>query len=383
MRRLTNRAVVLVLVAWSCGAAGCALIRGRSSAATGPPIDATALSSADSVPSLGFDEPTDQAGQPGTAQLYFLDPYQPGRIPVVLIHGLFSTPEGWNDLIQYLRAEPSFCERFQIWAFGYPTGQGFLQSAATLRAKLRVAVDTLDPQQADPALRRMVLIGHSMGGLIAKLQVTYSEEVVWARVANRPLAEIVTTESTRDFLAKTCYFEPSPHVSRVIFIASPHCGSLCSSAMVGRCTALFIQPTAAQAELHQQLMRDNPHTFNPVLEQRFPTSIDMLVPSSPLLDAMREMRLREGVALHTILGVSHPVSLDGPSDGVVSVYSAMHPGCDSVLAVATSHAKVHHSVRTALEVLRILQCDVAPSAAFTSPATLTGIGSLLIAEQAR
>jgi len=248
-----------------------------------------------------------------------------------------------------------------------------------LRTQLRAAVDTLDPQRIEPPLHRIVLAGHSMGGLIAKLQVTYSDELVWSRLADRLLEEIVTTDSTRAFLAETCYFDPSPDVARVILIASPHCGSLYSSAIVGRGVSAFIQPTPQQAQVHQQLMRDNPRTFNPVVERRFPTSIDMLVPSSPLLDAMREMRLRPDVALHTILGVSHPLSLDGPSDGVVSVHSVSHPGCQSVLAVNAHHARVHHRLETSLEILRILSCDASMNSA---PAQLLppGVGIQLPSE---
>ena len=195
-----------------------------------------------------------------------------------------------------------------------------------------------------------------MGGLIAKLQVTYSDELVWSRVANRPLDQIVTTEETRAFLAETCYFEPSPSAQRVIFIASPHCGSLHTSAWIGKCASQLVEPSPEQAELHAQLLRDNPNTFNPRLERRFPTSIDMLAPDSPLLDAMRQMRFRPGVKLHNILGVSHPVSLDGPSDGVVSAKSATHAHCLSTLAIGAPHAKVHRTPEATAEILRILGC---------------------------
>ena len=161
---------------------------------------------------------------------------------------------------------------------------------------------------------------------------------------------------TRALLAETCYFEPSPDVARVIFIASPHCGSLCSSSLIGKGASLLVEPSAEQAAIHEQLIKGNPHTFNPLIERRFPTSIDMLAQESPLLDAMRQMRLKPGIKLHNILGVSHPVSLDGPSDGVVSVNSATHPGCRSVLAIGAPHAKVHRSAETSAEVLRILGC---------------------------
>jgi pimeloyl-ACP methyl ester carboxylesterase len=307
----------------------------------------------------GFIEP----GRATTAsRLNFVAPYQPGKVPVVLIHGLFSDPLSWADLVNDLGAVPGFAERFQVWTFRYPTGQGFLQSAAALRRELRAAVELLDPAGNDPTLRQMVLVGHSMGGLIAKLQVAYSDELVWNRLASIPLEEIATTESTRALLAETCYFNPSPHVARVVFIASPHCGSLRSSEFVGRGAAHFVEPSPQQAAIHEQLVRDNPGVFNPEFERRFPTSIDMLAPNSPLLEAMRQMRLAQDVQLHNIVGVSHALSLDGPSDGVVSVHSASHPGCQSVLAIGAPHAKVHRSLRTSAEVWLILQSHQMPAA---------------------
>jgi pimeloyl-ACP methyl ester carboxylesterase len=307
----------------------------------------------------GFIEP---GGATTTARLNLLEPYQRGKVPVVLIHGLFSDPQSWADLVNDLRAAPGFAERFQLWVFRYPTGQGFLQSAAALRTELRAAVEELDPGHGDPALHRIVLVGHSMGGLIAKLQVTHSDELIWNRLANRPLEDLTTTESTRAVLAETCYFDPSPDVARVIFIASPHSGSLPSSELIGQGAALLVEPSPQQASLHEQLIRENPNTFSPFVARRFPTSIDMLAPRSPLLEAMRQMLLRPGLALHSVIGVSHPVSLDGPSDGVVSVHSAAHPGCRSVLAVNAPHAKVHRMLQTSAEVLRILECHWQESA---------------------
>lgn len=304
----------------------------------------------------------DPGGATDSARLTFLEPYQPGKVPVVLIHGLFSDPLGWADLINDLRATTGFTERFQLWVFRYPTGQGFLQSAAILRKELQAAIAALDPVLRDEALHKMVLIGHSMGGLVAKLQVTYSEELIWSRLANRPIDEIITTEQTRAFLAAACYFDPSPDVKKVIFIASPHQGSLQSSGIIGRSAALLVEPSAEQATMHEQLLRDNPGTFNPLIERRFPTSIDMLSTRSPLLEAMRQMRLSSCVKLHNIIGVSHPISFDGPSDGIVSVHSASHPACQSVLPVNSPHAQVHRSLKTSAEILRILNCDWKPSA---------------------
>jgi pimeloyl-ACP methyl ester carboxylesterase len=283
-----------------------------------------------------------------------LEPYQPGKIPLVLIHGLYADPLSWADLVNDLQAVPGFAEKYQIWLFRYPTGQGFLQSAADLRRELRAAIEQCDPDRRDGALRHTVLVGHSMGGLIAKLQVTHSGDRIWNRLASRPLSEIVTTDTTRQFLANICYFEPSPDVDRVIFMASPHYGSLCWSTLVGRGAAHFVRSDAERAAIHEQLIRDNPGAFNPEFEQRLPTSVDMLAPHSPLLSVMRQMQVPPTITLHNIWGVSHCISLDGPSDGIVSARSASHPDCESELIVSESHARVHRTKEASAEVLRIL-----------------------------
>src|SRR5690606_18492603 len=100
--------------------------------------------------------PEDNAG------LRFVEPYQPGKIPIVFVHGLLSDPSTWFDMANDLRDQPWFHERYQIWAFRYASGEPFITSALELRTQLQDAVNTLDPEGQDPALRRMVLVGHSM-----------------------------------------------------------------------------------------------------------------------------------------------------------------------------------------------------------------------------
>jgi pimeloyl-ACP methyl ester carboxylesterase len=296
--------------------------------------------------------------QPGAkedeARLNFLEPYQKGKPPVVFIHGLLSDPQGWADMVNDLRALPGFCERYQVWFYRYPTGQGFLRSAAGLRQELQAAIQTCDPQGADAALQEMVLVGHSMGGLVAKLQVTHSDDAIWRRLANRPLEEINTDEATRQQLSGACFFEPIPQVRRVIFIATPHCGSNNASGLVGDLASRLVRESPQEAQQHRLLMEQNPGVFADAVRKRFPTSIDMLQQDSILLDAMREMRIGNGVHLHTIVGVASRPSLHGPSDGVVLVSSARHPGSESESVTRTPHAKVHHAPETTREVARIL-----------------------------
>ena len=90
-----------------------------------------------------------------------------------------------------------FSSRYQFWYFRYDTGAPFLGSAARLRQQLATIHQVYDPARCNPNMSRIVLIGHSMGGLVAQLQVTYSGDTVWQAAATQPFNTIVTDPATR------------------------------------------------------------------------------------------------------------------------------------------------------------------------------------------
>ena len=56
-----------------------------------------------------------------------------------MVHGLWSSPETWTEMINELRAVPDIRNRYQFWTYLYPTGQPFWVSATQLRADLASA----------------------------------------------------------------------------------------------------------------------------------------------------------------------------------------------------------------------------------------------------
>ena len=130
------------------------------------------------------DDPVDKA------QLLMIEPYQPGRIPIVLVHGLASDRFTWADMANDLRSEEEIIDRYQILAFQYPTGRPFLESGAELRRQLKLLRQAANPEGQDIAFDQMVVVGHSLGGLVAKLQVTYSEQTLWKSIAYEPFDKI-------------------------------------------------------------------------------------------------------------------------------------------------------------------------------------------------
>ncbi len=101
-------------------------------------------------PTLGLLDP-DATGQ--LEGLFMLEPYQPGKIPVLMVHGLWSSPITWMEMFNDLRAVPEINDHYQFWFYLYPTGQPFWYSAAQLRHDLAVMRQTLDPRRAGAGTR--------------------------------------------------------------------------------------------------------------------------------------------------------------------------------------------------------------------------------------
>jgi len=301
---------------------------------------------------LGFLDP----GQTEVAEgLRFLEPYQPGKIPVVFIHGLLSDPSTWFDAANDLRTQAWFNQHYQIWGFSYPTGKPFLTSAARFREQCRQAVALLDPECQDPALQQMVLVGHSMGGLVSKLQITHSENRVWDSFASIPLEQVRASGIIRSELAERCFFDPQPFVTRVVFIATPHRGSSWAARGVGKISSALVEPSPQMEALHDELVTNNPGAFSPTFERGIPTSIEMLEPNNDTLQAIDRLRIHKRVTMHSIIGTARPTLANGPGDGVVAVTAARQAGVVSERYVNATHTTILRHPDTHDEIRHILR----------------------------
>jgi pimeloyl-ACP methyl ester carboxylesterase len=300
----------------------------------------------------GFLAPFDTQVKP---KLLMVEPYQRGKIPVVFIHGLLSDPMTWVDAANELRAQPDVYQRFQFWGFRYPTGGALLESAADLREKLLVARELCDPGHEDPAMDRMILVGHSMGGLVARLQVTYSLDTLWRHAAKQPLEAVRTMPVVRERLRRDFFFDPSPLVTRVVFIGTPHRGSAWSRRVIGRVGSSLVRQSADEDSQYLRPTSDNRDIFYPYLWRSRPTSVDLLEPSSPLLGAMALMPFSQRVRLHSIIGTGGTSLFGEAGDGVVPVSSARLGGVCSELRMPVRHDELHHDSVAMAELMRILR----------------------------
>ena len=286
------------------------------------------------------------------AQLLFMQPYRRGRIPVVFVHGTASGPGRWADMMNSLENDPWLRTRFQYWFFYYDTGNPITYSADVLRLSLRVIVEQLDPNGDDAALRQMVIIGHSQGGLLAKMTAIDSGTRLWDTVSQRPLDDLILRDETREQLRRTLFLQPLPFVRRVIFIATPHRGSYEAGSWIAQQIAGFASLPKGFVDVMKDLVTGNPSAVTLSLGG-LPRSINDMTPGKPFVQTLASIPVVPGVTTHSIIAVSgdHPLAED--DDGIVKYTSAHLDDVESELVIHSGHSVQGHPLAIA-EVRRIL-----------------------------
>ncbi len=286
-------------------------------------------------------------------QVLFLQPYRPGRIPVVLVHGTASSPMRWAELENELQSDPFIWDRYQVWLYRYDSGNSVGYSAGVFREALAATVRRLDPAGQDEALRQMVVIGHSQGGLLAKLTVVDSGDHFWRNLSGKPFDEMELEPEERAVLERTIFFRPLPFVKRVVFIATPHRGSYLTLPRIARWAAGLVQVPNELTQLTYDVIARNREDLLIRQLERPATAIDTMTPDNPFLRTLASLDVVPGVAAHSIIAVEGDGPPEQGADGVVRYRSAHLDDVESEQIVRSGHSCQSHPA-TIEEVRRIL-----------------------------
>lgn len=310
--------------------------------------------------------------------IYMLEPYDPEKIPVVMVHGFWSSPMTWTEMFNDLRGDKAIRDNYQFWFYMYPSGQPFWFSARQMREDLAELRQLVDPDSQSAMLDEMVLVGHSMGGLVSRLQTLDSEERFWQLVSDKPVALLRGNFDTRNRLRDTLFFEANPSIARVVTIGTPHRGSPVSNNVTRWFSQqLFRLPDVLSNE-YSQLARDNPGYFAESSLLSITTSTDALSPESRFFDVMQQARRSQRVTYHNIVGRKPGrsfwpwESVESESDGVVSLDSARTPDASSEVEVPAEHSLIHRHPLAILEVRKVLLLHLA-EARDLDPAEITAM----------
>ena len=290
--------------------------------------------------------------------VYMIHPYDPNKIPILFVHGLLGTPLSWQNLTNDLCSDPKILEHYQPWFFLYPTGQPMLESAAQLREDLVATQRLFDPSGSAIASRHVVVVAHSMGGLLAHTLVSDSGDVLWNAFATKPLNSLKLPPDVKASILKYFYFRHQPSIDRVIFLSVPHRGSVLAGGLVGTIGNRIIQPSKAPTRVLKDLAAQYPGLVTPYYARATasggPTSLVSITPN-PLLDSLASLPIK--VPFHSIIGHIGPITELGSTDGLVDYHSSHLEGAESEKLVPSGHYLMDHP-QTVAEIKRILEENI-------------------------
>jgi pimeloyl-ACP methyl ester carboxylesterase len=232
-----------------------------------------------------------------------------------------------------------------------------LFNAQELRASLDKTLQTLDPKDRDAATKRIVVLGHSMGGVISHTLVSSSQNRLWSSVFRVPPARLKGDQEVIQELARLLIFRRNPRVVRVIFMAAPHRGSPMADSFIGYMGNSLTRLDPMLEYGFGRLARENRELTTPqaaVFYQRGRFSaVRTLSPENPALIALSELPIE--VPYHSVIGQHHRGPKEEGSDGVVPYWSSRLDGAQSEVIVRSGHAVLTNpdAVRETLRILHL------------------------------
>lgn len=297
--------------------------------------------------------------------IYLMQPFDPDKRILFLLHGLASSPEAWVNLVNEVTGDPALRAHFQIWSVYYPTNAPLALNRYTISRALQQTLSRFDPQGRTAASRDMVFVGHSMGGILARLMLSDPGQTLIAPVLERHAADPERRRRVEARLSPLLRYQPQANVSRAVFIAAPHRGTEAAGNRLGRLVGrlvrlpltilggfadaveLLVDPGAAAEEERQ--------AGKP---PRLPTSLDNLKASDPFIRAASGLLPPPTLPYHSIIARRKPeVALEHSDDGLVPYWSAHLEGAVSEKVITSWHS-VQETPEAVLEVRRILHEDL-------------------------
>ncbi len=256
-------------------------------------------------------------------------------------------------MVDSLRGDPTIRANYQFWVFAYPSGLPYPMPTATLRRQL----DKIGKRY--PGHKDIVVVGHSMGGMISRLLISDSGTTLWDTAFEKPPGEMGFDEKTRQSLSDMLIFKARPDIARVIYASASHRGSEDASGFMGRLGAKLIGKPVPGTMISDEVVMASRHGRE---RGRAPNAIDVLDPDSPFLAAVDTLTPDPGIPYHSIIGDrgkggnlnrTKPIS----TDGIVPYWSSHLDGAQSEKIIPSEHWTILHPEGIA-EVKRILHLHI-------------------------
>ena len=252
----------------------------------------------------------------------------------------------------HLRGDQEIRRHYQFWFYSYPSGYPYPYSAAILRRELDAV------EKRFPLRKPMVVIGHSMGGMISRLMITDSADKLWLKMFGKPPEQVPLSANSRELFTESFIFRHRPEIGRVIFIAAPLRGSDLARNWLGRIGSSLVKAPTTLANVGKEAMKLATLDVGAMKLSRIPNSVDTLSPNNRFVKNVSAIPITPGIPYHTICGDRGRGDAPKSSDGIVPYWSSHLDGAQSELVVPSSHS-AHQNPQAIEEVRRILKLHIA------------------------
>ena len=294
--------------------------------------------------------------------IYLMQPYDPNKRIIFMLHGLASSPEAWVNLANEIMGDEEMREHYQVWSVYYPTNAPIALNRYTISKAFNGTLRHFDPSGTAPASHDMVFIGHSMGGVIARLMLSDSGDVLWENTRKRYNLQGERLARVEAKLGPVLHFTPQPNVERAIFLASPHKGTDAAGnrlgRLIGRLVRLPLTILGAFGDAFMALQDPGETDGKKPKEPVITNSIENLKASDPFIEASSALPIQPGLKYHSIIAKRKAdVPTPESDDGLVPYWSAHLDGALSEKVIVSGHS-VQETPEAVLEVRRILRQDL-------------------------
>lgn len=294
------------------------------------------------------------------AKIYCPAPYDPDKIPVVFVHGLKSSPAAFRKLTNRLAVEPWFRSRYQAWFFAYPTGTPWTYNAKIFRDEIQRATEHARTKGSLENWDKMVLVAHSMGGLISRASVSEPGTAFYDAWFDVPVDQLKGRGESVRLVRQMALYQPLAEPGRVIFMAVPHRGAPMADRFFSNWINKLIRlPKTLTIDLLDVTLSNVANTLSPDEARKgLPTSISSLSPQDKSVQALQKMPFRPGIRRHSVIGDRGKGNTPDSSDGVVPYWSSHLNPVESEAIIPYHHGVPDHPAAAA-EVKRILKLHLA------------------------
>lgn len=287
--------------------------------------------------------------------LYMLEPYNPNKKVIVLVHGLASSPEAWIRLTNDIMGDDVLREHYQVWQVFYSTNMPILESRYQINTIINQGFASID--QNSPSAKDAVLIGHSMGGIIARLLVSDANLIQPAlnMLNNRKFDKF----KNDDIFKSRLTIKSVPNFDRAIFISAPHRGTEFADRWFTLAARKIIKlPGAFLGALADSIDERDVNAKNFLkdvghgLIQNGPSDLSH---NSKFTLLTKNIMPKKGMVYHSIMGnITDSNDPNIMTDGIVPYKSAHLDGAVSEKIIKGGHS-IQETPEAVLELRRILR----------------------------